>query len=568
MKTGKHKKLSRKAVLFCAAFAVCLALLIGGLGYNSYRQSVEVSYNNYLKTMISVINAKIDVTSLKNVIETQDIDESYEALQIELNAVKENSDAQYIYIIYYTDGAENDTIAYAIMGYTRAEIEEELAQDDSLYYIMDSLGYIAGENDFAEDFRTSLKEAVSRGDTEVYFIDNKTEVVNTLIDSVEYVKTGYMPVRDSNGELVAVLCADISMTNIYNDQRTYLITVAIGTIAVVAIFLVVFLTIINKQIILPIKMIADSADDFVQQSHSVQKPEEFVYRATSVKTKDEIELLSGSINHMAGELISYMTDMKAMTAEQERTSAEHEVASQIRIGLYPTGYPAFPEREDFDLFAELFPTHAVGGDFYTYLLTDTDHLHLIIGSVTGKGVAMAMFAAIVTTIIKNYARLGYNPARILYETNNEISRNNEAGLSAEVFLATVNLISGKLEFAGAGDIGTLFKTSGSAFEDLPMRRGLRLGLLQNVPYFQDSMFLKQGDMIFSYTHGLPETTDEKGNVFSPEHMKEQINDITRHHARLDDVANTMKNTVDDFRGSAVQADDNTLLAFRYYGYKA
>ncbi len=497
MKTAYRSKLRNKAILICTLFAVILSVLIGGLGYFQYKINIEESYQNYAKTMVDLIYAKIDIPSLRHTIETGEEDQAFEELQEELNHIKENSDVQYVYMIYYPEGVAQGTVAYVMNGYTAQEL---LYERDTISY----LGDLTSEEDFDRSFREQLRESLERRETEVNYFNNQTSVAHGFAESTEYVKTAYQPVWDEGREPVCVICADISMTRIYNNLRSYQMGIVLGAFLVVAVFLTLFLMVINRHVVRPIKQIAARSDDFIRQSESVTDPSQLHFQPIVTTTRDEIQVLAESLNHTMEALIRYMVNLKNMSTDQERISAELDVAKQIQLNLYPCVFPAFPERSEFDIYALMRMAAQAGGDFYNFFLTDGTHLCLMAGTVSGSGIPTTMFAAIITTLMKNFGQLGYGPARIMAETNNQISGNNQAELTAAVFLAVIDLTSGRMDYVTAGDMGALIKLPGRPFEALEAKKSIQLGLMEHVPYFLNSLNLVQGDMLFLYTPGVSE----------------------------------------------------------------
>ena len=554
MREGRNR-LKIKVAAACTLFAVTLGVLVGGLGYIRYRKDVEESYENYISTIVRTASGQMDVEKLARTIETGEKDEAFAALQAGLNNLKENSDAQYIYMFYYPNGTEADDLAYVINGYTQYELKYE---SDTISY----LGDPAGLEDFGAEFRRELKEGIAENDSEVRFIDNITQVAG---GGLEYVKTAYLSVRDEEGSLVGVLCADISMTHIYNRLRSYLISVALGTLGVVTVFLFLFLFVMNRQVLRPIRQIAGQTDDFVRQSREVSDPSKLYFKEIECRTKDEVQMLAESLNHMMGELIRYMVDLRQMSAKQEKIAAEVGVAREIRMSLYPHVFPAFPERSEFDIYANLTSAAGAGGDFYNFFFTDSSHLCILAGSVSGLGIPSAMFAAITTTVMKNFAGLGYPASRVMAETNNQVSGGNQAGLTAEVFFGRVDLAAGRMEYVTAGDMKPLLKTSGEGFAPLRVRSGIRLGSMENVPYVQGSIELYQGDMLFLYTGGAADSRDKKGNVFSDVYVMESINRITGREINPARMVTAMEEELKRFRGGEEPEKDQTMLLFRYYG---
>ena len=132
--------------------------------------------------------------------------------------------------------------------------------------------------------------------------------------------------------------------------------------------------------------------------------------------------------HMTVELKEYIENLSKVTADKERIATELSVATQIQTSMLPCIFPAFPEREDFDVYASMLAAKEVGGDFYDFFLIDDTHLGVVIADVSGKGVPAALFMVIAKTLIKNHAQMG-KPAGTVFETvNNQLCENNEAGL--------------------------------------------------------------------------------------------------------------------------------------------
>ena len=90
--------------------------------------------------------------------------------------------------------------------------------------------------------------------------------------------------------------------------------------------------------------------------------------------------------------------------------------------MLPSEYPAFPERTDFDLFAKMSPAKEVGGDLYTYMLLDDDHLLLSVGDVSGKGVPAALFMVITKTLLASHSVQCLSPAEIFVVSPSENGR--------------------------------------------------------------------------------------------------------------------------------------------------
>jgi serine phosphatase RsbU (regulator of sigma subunit) len=96
------------------------------------------------------------------------------------------------------------------------------------------------------------------------------------------------------------------------------------------------------------------------------------------------------------------------------------------------------------------PAREVGGDFYDFFFVDDDHLCLVVGDVSGKGVPAALFMAVTKTMIKSQATDDPSPASIITRVNDDLSADNPASMFVTLFIAIVNTRTGEFRFTNAG----------------------------------------------------------------------------------------------------------------------
>ena len=167
-------------------------------------------------------------------------------------------------------------------------------------------------------------------------------------------------------------------------------------------------------------------------------------------TKDEIEVLAESFDDLSKKTKKYIEDITAITAEKERIGTELSIAMQIQASLLPHTFPPYPERREFDIYAEMRPAKEVSGDFYDFFLIDSDHLCLVMADVSGKGIPAALFMMISKTLLKSNASLGQSPAEILTKTNESLCADNPVEMFVTVWLGILEISTGKLTAANAG----------------------------------------------------------------------------------------------------------------------
>ena len=223
---------------------------------------------------------------------------------------------------------------------------------------------------------------------------------------------------------------------------------------------------------------------------------------------------------IAKKIIYEMTDS---SADRERLGTEISIAKDIQANMLPNRFPAFPKRNDFNIFATMTPAKEVGGDFYDYFLTDEKHLVMVIGDVSGKGVAAALFMSIAKTLIRAYARMGFSPADVIAKTNRDLCHGNSAELFVTIWMAVLSLESGTLTYANAGHNPPLLKLGNGDFEFLKCKPCCAIAIFDSVNYVQQSVTLPVGSKLYLYTDGVTEATNSQKELYGEERIKNYLN---------------------------------------------
>ncbi len=255
-----------------------------------------------------------------------------------------------------------------------------------------------------------------------------------------------------------------------------------------------------------------------------------------------------------------LKQQEADNREKERIGAELHVATQIQSSMLPCIFPAFPEYQEFDIYASMNPAKEVGGDFYDFFLVDKDHLALVIADVSGKGVPAALFMMISKTLLKNAAQAGLSPKEALQKVNNQLLESNEAEMFVTVWLGIYEISTGRLTAANAGHEYPALKRAGGKFELYKDRHGFVLAGMENTRYREYEIQLNEGDILFVYTDGVAEATDKDNQLYGAERMLEALN--RRADAGPKELLEEVKSDIDGFVGEAMQFDDITMMALK------
>lgn len=259
-------------------------------------------------------------------------------------------------------------------------------------------------------------------------------------------------------------------------------------------------------------------------------------------------------------------EMENRKKEQERIAEELSMAREIQANALPSDFPPFPERTEFSLYASMTPAREVGGDFYDFFLTDSNHLALVIADVSDKGIPAALFMMESMTLIRNRMMSGCDPATALEWVNRQLCQHNASKMFVTVWLAVLDIATGKGLACNAGHEPPALRRRGENFELLRYRHDFLVGGLPDTRYQNRAFELHPGDSLFVYTDGVPEATSGSGRLFAGERLEMTLNACQG--CGPEEILRRVKGAVDAFVGDAEQFDDLTMMCLEYRGPEA
>ncbi len=529
-KSKTKRSLRRRVIMWLAVLMLIMAVAVSVISYRALESTYMRLYNQKAQEIVRTLADDIDGDRLKKYVDTGETDEYYENLKTELNKVKADfSGIQYLYLFY--------------------------PESDHFIYIIDSIKQ--GDD---PDTISSLGERFDYGETEYKYLvpDIKAgRASENLIkgQDVGFGKTisAWAPVFDSDGKVAGMVEADCILSDLNEVVRSYALRITEVLVICILGVLLLAIFILRKNVTNPVGRLADLVDSY---SHKALEKQKFPY-------DDEMQWLADSFVDMTESIDEYTQQVERVTAEKERIGAELSIATQIQADMLPRIFPPFPDRKDIDIYALMDPAKEVGGDFYDFFLIDDDHLCMVMADVSGKGVPAALFMVIAKTLIKNHAQLGESPAEILSNVNTQLCEGNEAELFVTVWIAIVELSTGKGMAANAGHEHPVICHPDGKFELVQYRHSPAVATLEGIIFREHEFELKRGDRLFVYTDGVPEATDAESTLFGTDRMLDALNRNTS--ATTKEMIYNVRREIDAFVGDAPQFDDITMLSFIYNG---
>jgi sigma-B regulation protein RsbU (phosphoserine phosphatase) len=209
----------------------------------------------------------------------------------------------------------------------------------------------------------------------------------------------------------------------------------------------------------------------------------------------------------------------------------------------------------------------VGGDLYDFFLTQDGMLCFLVGDVSGKGMAAALFMArtkslirIATDLMRPRQGSSAAPAEIIARVNRELCENNGDMMFVTLFFAMLRPTTGELEFCNAGH-NVPYRLNGQGLAAIEGAKGIILGVRPDAVYAAGRATLAPGESIYVFTDGVTEAANSEGEFFAEARL-EAVLGAGAACSSAAEIVKAVGEAVRSFVGTALPSDDITMLAVR------
>ena len=508
------------------------------IGYNSFTEALMSQYSEGAFLTAETAAQMVDADRMDEYAESEGATQEYLDVWNQLDHLCNSSGSTFVYVI------RPDRSDYAHITFLFSTIDHE-----SKYTIYD-FGYVRDTTN--DEYRQKYRA--------LYELESERELVirdRGYIETDAHI-TAMIGLKGSDGQVKAILCVQRQMDVLSVARQKYINKIILTLIILVVLVVVGQSLFLHRTLLQPLKQISDEALRFSKEGEKTEKK-----LRDTIRNQDEIGHLAGSIDRMEEQIQNYVKSITQITAEKERINTELTLATKIQADMLPHVFPAFPERKEFELFANMDPAKEVGGDFFDFFLVDNDHLCITIADVSGKGIPAALFMMASKILLKNNAMTGKGPAEILTDVNAAICANNREQMFVTIWLGILEISTGRLTAANAGHEYPVLMRAGKDFELYRDKHGFVIGGMEGAEYSQYELQLNPGDKLFLYTDGVTEATDANKELFGSGRMIAVLNE--RKDTSPTQMLEGVRRAVDDFVKEAEQFDDLTMLCLAYKG---
>ena len=246
---------------------------------------------------------------------------------------------------------------------------------------------------------------------------------------------------------------------------------------------------------------------------------------------------------------------QAVHQQERQLEKDIAMAREVQLRLLPSDAPSHPHAE---MAVRFLPARTIGGDLYDFLDYGPNRTAIVLGDVSGKAAPAALFAALVSGIMRAAAAQHPGPARMLGLLNDALQERKLESQYVTMLFALWNDENQTLQVANSGAVQPVFCRAG---DSLPVRaEGFPLGMFPNVTYEEFSVATQPGDAIVFVSDGILDAENEKEEMYGQDRLAGLL--CASRDLPAQEIADAILADVSRFQGSKDRFDDETIIVLR------
>jgi sigma-B regulation protein RsbU (phosphoserine phosphatase) len=241
--------------------------------------------------------------------------------------------------------------------------------------------------------------------------------------------------------------------------------------------------------------------------------------------------------------------------QERRLERDLMLARELQVRLLPQ---TLPQLANLEIAAKFIPARAIGGDLYDFLSYSFDRTAIVVGDVSGKGAPAAIYAALVSGILRSHAPIEPSPAEMLSAVNFSLGERRIDGQFVSLIYALWDDSRRTLQVANSGLPRPIY-CHDEKIETIEAT-GLPLGLFDDAEYEEFSFPAKRGDLFVFISDGILDARRTDGHMFGRHRVEELVAKCATVSATC--VVDTLFKAVTEYAAGVETFDDQTVVAIR------
>jgi len=241
--------------------------------------------------------------------------------------------------------------------------------------------------------------------------------------------------------------------------------------------------------------------------------------------------------------------------QERRLERDLSLARELQMRLLPQ---ARPKLAHLDVAAKFVPARAIGGDLYDFIPYSMSRLGLVIGDVSGKGAPAAIYAALVSGILRSHAPIEPGPSEMLSAVNLSLAERRIEAQFVSLIYAVWDDEHRTLTVSNSGLPRPIYVHEGK--NEVIEATGLPLGLFDEAEYDEFEFRMKPGDMFVFFSDGILDARNRNGELFGRGRVEKIVLECACKSA--DCVVDSLFQAVAEHSAGMETFDDQTVVAIR------
>lgn len=246
---------------------------------------------------------------------------------------------------------------------------------------------------------------------------------------------------------------------------------------------------------------------------------------------------------------------QAVRRQERQLERDITMAREVQLRLLPTEPP---KHTNADLAVRFLPARSIGGDLYDFLEYGDHRTAIVLGDVSGKAAPAALFAALVSGIMRSAANQRLQPAKMLQELNDAIQERKLDSQYVTMLFALWNDDNRTLQLANSGAVQPFFCRAGES--TLIRAEGFPLGMFENVTYEEFSVATQPGDALVFCSDGILDAENTKDEMYGEDRLANML--CSHRDLSAAEIAEAILSDVTRFQDGKDRFDDETIIVLK------
>jgi phosphoserine phosphatase RsbU/P len=241
--------------------------------------------------------------------------------------------------------------------------------------------------------------------------------------------------------------------------------------------------------------------------------------------------------------------------QEQRLEHDLDMARDVQLRLLPPTPARMPHAE----FATRFlPARTIGGDLYDFLPYDDQRIGIAMGDVSGKAAPAALYAALISGIMRAATSQAFSPAAMLKQLNDSLQERKMDAQYVTMVFAVWNDEKQTLQIANAGAVQPLFCRGGQV--ETVQAEGFPLGMFKDVSYEEFTLSTRPGDAIVFFSDGIVDAVNDKEEMFGDARLTALVTSHIKSTAQ--ELVDAIYQELSIFQGGVERFDDETVIVLK------